>query len=44
MLIYHLQLLYVHIMFKKHQEHVKILSIRDQNKKCVTMKTFSFNF
>jgi len=35
MSVYYVQLLHVHIIFKKCQEHVKIISVRDQkqNKK-----------
>jgi len=43
MSVYYIRHLYIHIMFKKCQKHVKIISIKDQkqNKIFVRMKTFS---
>jgi len=43
MSVYYIRHLYIHIMFKKCQKHVKIISIKDKNKIkiFVRMKTFS---
>jgi len=29
MSVYYVQLFYIHIMFKKYQEHVKVIFVRD---------------
>jgi len=45
MSVYYVQLLYVHIMLNKCQEHVKIIFVKDQkqnNKKLLKMKTPRF--
>jgi len=43
MSVYYIRHLYIHIMFKKCQKHVKIIFIKDKNKIkfFVRMKTFS---
>ena len=42
--VYYVQLLYVHIMFKTFQEHVKIIFVMDQkqNKKICEVENTSF--
>jgi len=44
MSVYYVQLFYIHIMFKKYQEHVKVIFVRAKNKtkKIVRMKTPRF--
>jgi len=46
MSVYYIRHLYIHIMFKKCQKHVKIISIKDQkqNKKFCEDENIRFNF
>jgi len=46
MFVHYVQPLYIHIILKKCQKHVKIISIREQkqNKKICEDKNIKFNF
>ena len=46
MSVYYIRHLYIHIIFKKCQKHVKIISIKDQkqNKKFCEDENIQFNF
>jgi len=46
MSVYYIRHLYIHIMFKKCQKYVKIISIKDekQNKKFCEDENIQFNF
>ena len=46
MSVYYIRHLYIHIMFKKFQKHVKIISIKDQkqNKFFCEDENIQFNF
>jgi len=46
MFVYYIQHLYIHIMLKKCQKHIKIISFKDekQNKKFCEDENIQFNF
>jgi len=46
MSIYYIRHLYIHIMFKKYEKHIKIIFIKDrkQNKKFCEDENIQFNF